>query len=459
MFAGDLGIKCEHLSYIDRRCESELCGKMGNLFSSNQTPVNDRFSWFIFLLLAAMLPGLTACDAHTAQARGLSKPAGIPTFQPAENPDRGPQTVTATISAVGDLMCSYRQFRIARMKGHDFDFYPSHQMVRPLLAGADFTLGNLETNMGGAGRAYSGFPRFNTPDDYLGPLREAGFDFLFTSNNHSLDLGEDGILRTIRKLDELGIGHTGTFVSEEDRNRVRIVDVKGIKLGLLSYTSTTNGIKGPRGKKYLVNYVNFRQLPKDIAAARKQGAEVVLTYFHFGTQYSSKPNFWQERVVKAAIAGGADIILGSHPHVVQPVRFFKTENARLDSGVICFSLGNFLSNEFRRRADAGVIMNLRLTRDLAKDSIYLSAVDFVPTWTYRGTHPAMRRHVILPAEWGYGEHEFAFLGRQDKARMRQAFNDTKAVLTRETDRIKVRGMNPEPDDFREGVAVNLDMGE
>ncbi|MEM0996923.1 MAG: CapA family protein [Bacteroidota bacterium] len=422
------------------------------------TTVNLRFLAYLWSLLFGVgIVGLASCEGPTTQARGLW--AGNPERIAEELPPRdtvAPPPVTATIAAVGDLMCSYRQFRIAKVGDHQFDFFPSYQMIRPLLAGADLTIGNLETNIGGAGQAYRGFPRFNTPDDYLEPLREAGFDLLFTSNNHSMDLGEAGIRRTIRKLDELGIAHTGTYRDAGDRARVRIVDVKGIRIGFLSYTSTTNGIKGPRGKGYLVNYVDFQQLPRDIAAARAQGAEVVLTYFHFGTQYSTQPNFWQERVVKAAIAGGADMILGSHPHVVQPVRFFKTENARLDSGVICFSLGNFLSNEFRRRADAGVVLHLKLTKDPVRDSIYLDGVDFVPTWTYRGTHPSLRRHVILPAEWGFGDHDFTFLGARDKARMREAFADTRAVLTRETDQIRVRGMNPEPEDFREGDRPGVD---
>ncbi|MEM7041069.1 MAG: CapA family protein, partial [Bacteroidota bacterium] len=210
-------------------------------------------------------------------------------------------------------------------------------------------------------------------------------------------------------------------------------------------TSTTNGIPTPRNKKYLVNYVDFRKLPQDVARARKMGAEVVMFYFHFGTQYSQDPNYWQEYVVDKAIKAGADIIIGSHPHVVQPVRYFKTQNARLDSGIVCFSLGNFLSNEFRRRADAGVILNFELTRALESDSIYLSRVDYVPTWVYRGTHKAMRRHVILPAEWGFRDLDLPYLNAKDRAKMRQAFEDTRTVLTRYTDQIQLRSMAPVPE--------------
>jgi poly-gamma-glutamate capsule biosynthesis protein CapA/YwtB (metallophosphatase superfamily) len=323
-----------------------------------------------------------------------------------------------------------------------------------LLDGADLTLGNLETNLAGEEQGYRGFPRFNTPDAYAAPLREAGFDVLFTSNNHAMDNGEAGVRRTIRILDELGLGHTGSFVDTSDRDSVRIVDVQGIKIGLLSYTSTTNGLGVPRGKGYLVNYIHFPRMKADIARARARGAEVVLTYFHFGTEYSHDPNWWQETVVAEAIGNGADIILGSHPHVVQPVRFFKTQNARLDSGIVCFSLGNFLANEYRKGGDAGVIMNLRLKRDGATNTIALSGVDYVPTWTYRGTHPAMKRHVVLPAEWGFGGGaELAYLTPASKAQMRSAFEETRAVITRHTQALTVRGMRSDPGGVLDGQGV------
>lgn len=376
--------------------------------------------------------------------------AGIAASVAAPKPD-----VEITIAAVGDLMCAGHQFRLAQTDAHSYDFFPSYQAVRPLLDGADLTLGNLETNLAGEEQGYRGFPRFNTPDDYAAPLREAGFDVLFTSNNHAMDNGEAGVRRTIRVLDELGLGHTGSFTDTSDRDSVRIVDVQGFKIALLSYTSTTNGIGVPRGKGYLVNYIHFPQMRRDIARARAKGAEIVLTYFHFGTEYSHDPNWWQETVVAEAISNGADIILGSHPHVVQPVRFFKTKNARLDSGVVCFSLGNFLANEYRNGGAAGVLMNLRLKRIGATDSIYLSGVDYVPTWTYRGTHPAMRRHVVLPAEWGYGGGaDLPYLTEASKADMRRAYEQTRDVITRDSKQLTIRGMRSDP-----GGVLQADGGQ
>lgn len=391
--------------------------------------------------LLGLAVALSSCGAGT-QARNASPDytAGIAASAAPVRPD-----VEITIATVGDLMCAGHQFRLAETGAGEYDFFPSYQAVRPLLDGADLTLGNLETNLAGEEQGFRGFPRFNTPDEYAAPLREAGFDVLFTSNNHAMDNGEGGVRRTIRILDELGLGHTGSFADTSDRDSVRIVDVRGIKIALLSYTSTTNGIGVPRGKDYLVNYIHFPRMRKDIQRARLRGADVVLTYFHFGTEYSHDPNWWQETVVAEAIANGADIILGSHPHVVQPVRFFKTQNARLDSGIVCFSLGNFLANEYRKGGDAGVLMNLRLKRDGATNAIRLSGVDFVPTWTYRGTHPAMRRHVVLPAEWGYGGGvELAYLTDAAKAEMRRAFEETREVITRQAKGIQTRGMRSDP---------------
>jgi poly-gamma-glutamate capsule biosynthesis protein CapA/YwtB (metallophosphatase superfamily) len=407
------------------------------------------FAGWVGGIAAVWLLSLSSCgngtQARSAEADFSLREPSVPT---------PPKDVEITIAAVGDLMCAGHQFQLAQTGPNEYDFFPSYQAVRPLLDGADLTLGNLETNLAGEEQGYRGFPRFNTPDAYAAPLREAGFDVLFTSNNHAMDNGEAGVRRTIRILDELGLGHTGSFADTSDRDSVRIVNVKGIKIGLLSYTSTTNGLGVPRGKGYLVNYIHFPRMKRDIARARALGAEVVLTYFHFGTEYSHDPNWWQETVVAEAIGNGADIILGSHPHVVQPVRFFKTQNACLDSGIVCFSLGNFLANEYRKGGDAGVIMNLRLKRDGATQAISLSGVDYVPTWTYRGTDPAMRRHVVLPAEWGFGGGaELAYLTAASKAQMRSAFEETRAVITRHTQALTIRGMRSDPGGVLEGQAA------
>lgn len=337
-------------------------------------------------------------------------------------------TVDITLTAVGDLMCSYRQMKYTRLEEDVYNFHTAYGYVRPLLKDSDFTIGNLETTLGGPEKPYTGFPRFNAPDDYARAIKDAGFDFLFTSNNHSMDTGEEGLRRTVQVLDELGLQHTGTFTSQADKDSIRIVNVKGMQVALLAYTGTTNKIPVPRGRSYLVSYIEFRRMRKEIAAAREKGAELVITYFHIGEEYSIEPSGWQQRCVGEAQKAGADIILSSHPHVLQPIEYFKTQEATLDTGLIVWSMGNFFSNDYRPYSDAGNILNIHLTQNRIDRSVRIADVDYVPTWIYRGTHPEKQRHLILPAEWGFEADRTPFLNEYDRFQMRRAFNNTCEIV-------------------------------
>ena len=374
---------------------------------------------------------ITSCeqDALPREAKPTTLHAGRQHHQLAAIGDRPEPNVEVTLTAVGDLMCSYRQMKYTRLEKNTYNFNSAYGYVRPLLSQSDLTIGNLETTLGGPDKPYTGFPRFNAPDDYARALKTAGFDFLFTSNNHSMDTGEEGIRRTLNVLDGLGLQHTGTFDSQEDQDSIRIVNVKGIRIAMLAYTGTTNKISVPRNKRYLVSYIDFKRMKREITQAREKGAELVVTYFHIGDEYSLSPSRWQETCMKQARKFGADIILSSHPHVLQPIEFFETQNATLDTGLVVWSLGNFYSNDFRPYSDAGNILNIHLTKNRVDRSIRISSVDYVPTWIYRGTHAEKQRHLILPAEWGFQPVRLPFLTENDRLQMRIAYKNTCEIIT------------------------------
>ena len=156
-------------------------------------------------------------------------------------------TVTVTLSAVGDIMCHSGQFDYARVAKDSFDFNPVFRYVKQHLSKSDFTFGNLETVFAGKSAKYSGYPRFNSPSELLDALKNTGFDLLTTSNNHSLDRDEIGILRTINELNKRSLNYNGTYVSQRDRDSIRIFNIKGVRIAFLAYSYGTNGNPIPKG--------------------------------------------------------------------------------------------------------------------------------------------------------------------------------------------------------------------
>ena len=338
--------------------------------------------------------------------------------------------LTAEINFVGDLMCHSTQFNYAHVKDDSFDFNGTFSEIKKYLRDADFTIGNFETVLAGKKKFYSGYPFFNAPDDFLLAIKEAGFDFLVNANNHAIDKGARGVERTIKKMDELGINHTGTYLSQHDRDSIRVFNINGIHLAILSYSYSTNGIPLPKGRKYIINLIDYDLIEKDIAKARNKGVDIVLVYFHFGEEYQREPNSYQKEVLNNTINAGADIIIGSHPHVVQPVDYFKTNKANLDTGFVAYSLGNFISNQRWRYSDAGVMLKIKVSKNILTDSVYLSDVSYLPTWVFKGKTKKGREYIILPSSKSYEDSFYSYLSKLDKDKMQQAFEDTKYIITK-----------------------------
>ncbi len=345
--------------------------------------------------------------------------------------------VTISISVVGDLMCHSPQFEYARVNADSFNFNPEFDSIKPYLKSSDFVFGNLETVAAGTTKNYSGYPAFNTPDDFIRAIQAAGFTMLMTSNNHAFDRGANGVLRTISVIKNSGLDYDGTFTSERDRDSIRIFNLKGIKVAFLAYTYGVNMNNVPKAKSYLINLIDTTLIKRDIDAARNDGDEVVLVYYHFGTQYRRMPDEFQKQIVDKTIQYGADIIIGSHPHVIEPVNFFKTNHAKLDSGFVAYSLGNFVSNQRWRYADGGMVLKIFLTKNFKTDSIFISKVAYLPTWVFKGIVNGKNEFIILPAQEASKQDYPSFLTSNDRQKMEQAFEDTKEMMTRSSGRVQI----------------------
>jgi len=296
---------------------------------------------------------------------------------------------------VGDIMVHDVQYRSAHdWQTGNYDFLPMFEQIKENLA-ADVLVGNLETTLSGPKLGYSGYPRFNSPDNLAETLSKLGFDMLFTANNHSLDKGEFGLRRTIEIVEQNNISHTGTFLSEEDREKPRIIAAQGISFGFLNYTYGTNGIKAPEGKDYLVNYINLEKITEDITKLRPL-VDMVVVGIHFGNEYWQSPSDEQRYLSSEIAKAGADIILGGHPHVLQPFEFIDVDGER--ECFVVYSLGNFVSGQKQRFTDSGAILELVIEKSILDNRPQIVKVDYTPIWVRRYVNLGRLRMEVVPVK-------------------------------------------------------------
>jgi len=325
-------------------------------------------------------------------------------------------------------MCHQPIFESARVSADSFDFNPIFTYIEDSLSAPDILIGNFETVTAGKDRKYTGYPQFNTPDDYVAALKNAGFDFLVTSNNHCLDRGESGVLRTLEILQSTGIPSTGTFKSQSDRDSVRIISLNGISIAILNYTYGTNGMPVPKGKEWLVNLIDTALIKSDIEKAVSYSPDLITVFYHFGTEYKREPDAYQKKIVEFTKRAGADLIIGSHPHVIERMEFFSALGGRLDTGYVVYSLGNFLSNQQWRYSDAGVIVNLDIEKNLHSGKCRIREVRPVPTLVYISRFTGKKQYYILPAGESTDSTRFEFLSKNDLKRLTLSTQDTRSIL-------------------------------
>lgn len=292
------------------------------------------------------------------------------------------ETTSAKISVTGDLMVHQWQMDNAYNKNTNFyEFDYAFSNIKHILQNADLTIGNLETVLGGSKIGYSDYPMFNSPDSFAVALKNAGFDLLTTANNHSNDKREYGLIRTLDVLNYLKLDHVGTYKNQEDRDNIFIKDVNGIKLAFLSYTYGTNGIPLTNGKPYLCNILDETLIKNDIQKAKSLNPDFIIVMPHMGNEYELAPRDIFKNWTNIMFEAGADIVLASHPHVLQPAEFktYKYADGTIRNCFVIYSLGNFISSQRTLPRDTGVIFNLYLEKEPSKKAI-IKKISFTPTW-------------------------------------------------------------------------------
>lgn len=260
-----------------------------------------------------------------------------------------------SIFFAGDLMQHDAQIKAAKRMDGSYDYSNSFAHVRSYIRSADIAVGNLEVTLGGT--PYRGYPAFSAPDEYLYAIRDAGFDVLMTANNHCMDRGVTGLRRTIKMIDSLRIKRAGTYIDKEDRihNYPLLIEKKGFRIAFLNATYGTNGI--PVKEPGTVNFIDRDQLKADILKARLMKADIIIAFMHWGQEYKTMPSPEEVDLAKWLIALGVNHVIGSHPHVIQPV-VLMGDSVTPQKNLVAFSLGNYISNMSARHTDGGLSLKL-----------------------------------------------------------------------------------------------------
>ena len=311
--------------------------------------------------------------------------AGCQQAEPEPVPVVEEQVIDEMISiyVLGDNLLHTPVIASGLQEDGSYDFSHIFANLQPEIRNADMAVIGQETIYGGDNLGYSGYPLFNSPTDMGRTLVKEGFDTVLHASNHVLDKGGSGVENTLAfwqgypEINVLGINS-----SEEEKQKVDIVEVKGAKLALLNYTYGTNGLSVPMGKEYLVNYIDEEKIKTD-AEYSEENADFTIAFMHWGTEYSSKPDEAQKALALKMCEWGVDLIVGSHPHVIEPVEWIESENG--NKMLVYYSLGNFVSRQVKAANLLGGIADVELHYN--GEAVDIEDFEFVPIVThYDVTH-------------------------------------------------------------------------
>ena len=354
-------------------------------------------AWALFVLIVAGAAASIAVDRNEpandrAAPAGSDEPATgeapsdppAPVDTTAPAPPEGPRTFT--IAATGDLLI-HESVADAARTDQGWDFAPMFAHVAPILSAADLAVCHVETPMSPNNARLSYFPAFIVPRELAAAIAYAGYDTCSLASNHATDAGREGIVGTIAALDRAGVAHAGMALSQEDRDRVTLVEAGAATVAHLSYTYGFNNGELPTDEAYLSNVIDEAAILDEARRARLEGADFVVLSMHWGDNYDPAPDELQTTVGPRMLASAdIDLILGHHAHVVQPV-------TRIGDEFLVYGLGNFLSNQSPESCTEcpvgtqdGVIVHLTVTEDEASGQWQVSNVSHTPTWVDRSTY-------------------------------------------------------------------------
>ena len=379
----------------------------------------------VILLIVMIGIGINLSEKYVIQNSNMTlKEVVTTTFSKEKNENKEDEVVVVelekkedikvSMSVIGDIMCHNSQYNDAFRNG-EYDFSYVFEDIKKYIEPADLAIGNLETTFRGKEKGYSSYPTFNTPENLAQDLKELGIDVVSTANNHSLDTGYLGIESTIDYLDEAGILHTGTYKSEESQNQIVVKDINGLKFAFLAYTYGTNGIPVPSGKEYCINLIDKELIKSHLDMAKELKSDVICVNMHWGIEYQNEPNDEQEDLANFLFENGADIILGSHPHVLQKMeeRDIILPNNDTKKGFVIYSLGNFMSGQTKANTRNSIILTLDVIKSGETGKLSFENINYIPIYTF--TSPNFKNYKVLDIRSAIERYENEEEGRVSKS--------------------------------------------
>lgn len=340
-----------------------------------------------------------------------------------ETPPQEVQNLTATLTAVGDIMCYEDMMKAAQSNGN-YDFGPSFAQVKELLNKSDLTVGNLELNFCGSEQGYSGYPKFNAPEALAATLKDIGFDLVQTANTYSIQNGIGGLNSTIRFLTEQNIAHVGTYHSKEAKESsggIVLKEVNGIRFAFLGFTKGLNNLQLPTEAAYAADVlyedystyyskVNKTALLDAIKAAREQKADVIIAMLHWGNEYETAPLATQDEIADFLFKNGVDVILGSHSHEVGPMEMRSvTVDGEEKQVFLAYSLGNFFSSMTNKSTKVSTLLDMEFTLDGETGKVAITKAEYTPLYIADHGDDAPVRFEILPMRAGLENPDLAHM--------------------------------------------------
>ncbi len=359
----------------------------------------------------------------------------------------------ATVLSTGDIMVHSTQLDGAYVKNTgDYDFSAFFKETASYFTAADLAVANLEVTFGGTESGkFSGYPAFNTPDSLADAIKASGLNFLLTSNNHSYDTGLFGLKRTTQVLKQRNIEFVGTRESETDPI-FTVKEINGIKIGMANYTYESDPKNAMSGRKYLngsiisaeannlissFSYARIEEFYSEaqntINSMKSQGAEFIVFYMHWGNEYKLEANTWQKSIAQKLSNLGVDIIIGSHPHVIEPVELIHSEDGQ-NTTVCLYSTGNAISNQRQELMDScpsghtedGMLFTYTLKKNA--DGLILESINIIPTWVNKYRGGSGYQYTIYPleaADWGSTKYG---LNATEAAKAAKSYERTKSIV-------------------------------
>ena len=337
------------------------------------------------------------------------------------------EDINIKMTVIGDIMCHNSQYKDA-YNGSTYDFSYVFEDIKNYISSADIAVGNLETTFAGKERGYSNYPRFNSPEQLAYNLKDMGIDVLCTANNHSMDTNYSGVVSTLDFLDDAGISHMGTSRTAEEQNQILVKDVNGIKIAFLAFTYGTNGIPVPSANSYCVNLIDKDLILKQLELAKAQEPDLICVNMHWGLEYQNVQNSDQEDWADFLFENGVDVILGSHPHVLQPMekRTVTLEDGTTKNCFVIYSLGNFISGQTKKNTRTSIILNISFTKDGETGKTTIGDVSYVPIYMYKSSSGSTKRYKLLDITSSIAEYE----NGSDTSIGQSTYSTLKSELTR-----------------------------